>query len=66
MGGGGCFSDGVALFLSGGGCPMGGIVFDGGRGGGSKKIVGWRGASPSCPHPTMGNPLYGKFYADNG
>ena len=30
-GGGGCFSDGGASFLSrGGGCPMGGISFGGG------------------------------------
>ena len=44
-------------------CTMGAITFDEGEG--SKKIVGW-GASPSLPHPTIGNPLYGKFYADNG
>ena len=47
------------------GCvPHGGASVLMGGGGGSKKIVGW-GASPSYPHPTMGNPLYGKFYADN-
>ena len=48
-GGGGCFLDGEASFLS-GGCPMGGTsVLVGG--GVSKKIVGWgSGVPPHTPH----------------
>ena len=52
MGGGLCFSDGGASFLSGGCAPWGALVL---MVGGLKKIVGWGGAPPMLP-PTMGNP----------
>ena len=32
-------------------CPMGGITFDGGGGGGLKKIVRWEGHPPHGPIP---------------
>ena len=43
-------------------CPMGGHQFWWGV---FEKNCRMGGASPSCPHPNMGNPLYEKFYADN-
>ena len=48
-----------ASFLS-GGRPMGGIGF-GGRGGGLKKIVRWRGHLPPMP-PHYGKPWYSTFF----
>ena len=60
-----CFSDWGASFLS-GVCAHGVIGFDAG-GGELKKMIGWGEASPHVPSPhTMENPVYGKFYADNG
>ena len=50
-GGGDCFSDGGALFLS-GGAPYGHQFW---WEGGLKKIVRWGRGAPSCPS-TMGNP----------
>ena len=49
--GGGCFSDGGGdLIFKWGGAPWGGIGFDDGRRGVSKKIVGWEGVPP-MPSP---------------
>ena len=49
--GGGCFSDGGGdLIFKWRGAPWGGIGFDDGRRGVSKKIVGWEGVPP-MPSP---------------
>ena len=65
MGGGGLvFQMEGASFLSGRCVPLGASLLMGG--GRFKESHRMGGASPSWPHPTMGKPLYEKFYADNG